>query len=305
MFTDTPLAGIDLDHCLRNGRLTSQAARIVAQLSSYTEISPSRTGLHVIVRGCLPPGSRRKGDVEMYDTDRYFTVTGHVWRNFRIVQRRQTELECLHAHLFGHPGPRCRPRPSPLVAESVQELLRKATSARNGDKFARLWGGDFSDYDSHSEADLALCNFLAFWTGGDAARMDRLFRQSGLFRPKWDEKHYANGQTYGQGTLERALAERTAYYQATRNAEPPRVRANGPKQSLPPHQGEEDEHKNTSCFVSGYETRRCCVVYVVEGYDPGPARQPVPKEGGHPPRECLPSSKTDAASLHRVQPLRS
>ena len=217
VFTDTPLAGIDLDHCLRNGRLTSQAARIVAQLSSYTEISPSRTGLHVIVRGRLPPGARRKGDVEMYDTDRYFTVTGHVWRNFRIIERRQAELERLHAHLFGRPGPRRRPRPSPLVAESDQELLRKATSARNGGKFARLWEGDFSDYDSHSEADLALCNFLAFWTGGDTARMDRLFRQSGLLRHKWDERHYASGQTYGQGTIERALAERTEDYQATRD----------------------------------------------------------------------------------------
>jgi primase-polymerase (primpol)-like protein len=211
------LAGVDLDHCLRNGRLTSQAARIVAQLSSYTEISPSGSGLHVIVRGRLPPGARRKGDAEMYDTDRYFTVTGHVWRDFRIVQRRQAELERLHAHLLGRPGPSPRPRPSPLVAESDQELLRRAASARNGGKFARLWEGDFSDYDSHSEADLALCNFLAFWTGGDAARMDRLFRQSGLLRPKWDEKHYASGQTYGQGTLERALAEGTEDYQATRD----------------------------------------------------------------------------------------
>ncbi len=39
-------------------------------------------------------------------------------------------------------------------------------------------------YTSQSEADLALCNFLAFWTGGDAARIDRLFRRSGLYRPK-------------------------------------------------------------------------------------------------------------------------
>jgi len=217
VFTDTPFAGIDLDHCLRDGRLTCQAARIVAQLSSYAEISPSGTGLHVIVRGRLPPGPRRKGDVEMYDTDRYFTVTGYVWRNFRIIQRRQAQLERLHAHLFGRPEPSQRPRASPLTPDSDQELLRRAASARNGDKFARLWEGDFSDYDSHSEADLALCNFLAFWASGDTARMDRLFRQSGLFRPKWDEKHYASGQTYGQGTIERALAEGNEDYQAASN----------------------------------------------------------------------------------------
>ena len=218
VFTDTPFAGIDLDHCLSDGRLTSQAARIVAQLSSYTEISPSRTGLHVIVRGRLPPGARRKGDVEMYDTNRYFTVTGHVWRNFRIIERRQAELACLHAHLLGRSEPSHRPRPSSPVADSDQELLRRAASARNGDKFARLWEGDFSDYDSQSEADLALCNFLAFWASGDTAKMDQLFRQSGLFRPKWDERHYASGQTYGQGTIKRALAECAEDYQAARNA---------------------------------------------------------------------------------------
>jgi len=213
VFTNTPYAGVDIDHCLTDSQTSPQAARIIALLDSYTEVSPSGTGLHIIVRGYLPPGPRRKGDVEMYDTARYFTITGHVWRNYRIIQPRQAELEHLHTHLFGHPDPSPRPRPSPPVAKSDQELLRTAASAHNGDKFARLWEGDFSDYDSQSEADLALCNFLAFWTGGDPARMDRLFRQSGLFRPKWDEVHYASGQTYGQGTIGRALVESTEDYQ--------------------------------------------------------------------------------------------
>ncbi|MFQ7644172.1 hypothetical protein, partial [Ruthenibacterium lactatiformans] len=41
---------------------------------------------------------------------------------------------------------------------------------------------------SHSEADIALCNALAWWTNCDAARVDRLFRQSGLMREKWDRQ---------------------------------------------------------------------------------------------------------------------
>lgn len=45
---------------------------------------------------------------------------------------------------------------------------------------------------------------LAFWTGGDIQRMDRLFRRSGLMRPKWDETHYSSGETYGEKTLSRA-----------------------------------------------------------------------------------------------------
>ncbi len=68
------------------------------------------------------------------------------------------------------------------------------------------------DYPSQSEADLALCGDLAFWTGPDPERIDRLFRQSKLFRPKWDESHYAGGRTYGEGTIAAALRGRTAYY---------------------------------------------------------------------------------------------
>jgi len=88
---------------------------------------------------------------------------------------------------------------------SDDELLERATSAANGEKFRRLWNGDIGGYDSHSEADMALCTLLAFWTGGDCGRMDRLFRESGLIREKWDELHYGDGRTYGEGTVERAL----------------------------------------------------------------------------------------------------
>jgi len=73
-------------------------------------------------------------------------------------------------------------------------------------------GGDTSGYESHSEADMALCRLLAFWTGRDRSRMDRLFRQSGLARDKWDEVHYADGSTYGEKTLERAIARTDDVY---------------------------------------------------------------------------------------------
>jgi len=87
-----------------------------------------------------------------------------------------------------------------------EELLDRARDAGNGKKFGRLWSGDVEGYDSASEADLALCMLLAFWTGRDAKRVDSLFRKSGLFRPKWDERHSADGRTYGQLTAETAIA---------------------------------------------------------------------------------------------------
>ncbi|ELY62816.1 hypothetical protein C489_21106 [Natrinema versiforme JCM 10478] len=93
-----------------------------------------------------------------------------------------------------------------------KDLLEKARNASNGEKFERLWRGSTAGYESQSEADMALCCLLAFWTGGDHTRMDRLFRQSGLLRDKWDDVHYADGSTYGEKTIERAIASTSEFY---------------------------------------------------------------------------------------------
>lgn len=94
---------------------------------------------------------------------------------------------------------------------SDDDLLEKARNSRKGTKFAALWDGDLKHSalehykEDHSAADLALCNGLAFWTGRDPDRMDRLFRRSGLMRDKWDTRHSSDGRTYGQMTIERAI----------------------------------------------------------------------------------------------------
>ncbi len=67
--------------------------------------------------------------------------------------------------------------------------------------------GDYSDYPSQSEADLALCNELAFWCGNNPEQIDRLFRQSKLYRQKWDQKH--GGKTYGEMTILKAIQNTT------------------------------------------------------------------------------------------------
>ena len=84
---DDPFTGIDLDDCLDGDRLHPAAAEIVRLLDSYTEISPSRTGVKVIVRGskygntrCRTSNTPWGGRLEIYDRDRYFTITGDVLR---------------------------------------------------------------------------------------------------------------------------------------------------------------------------------------------------------------------------------
>ena len=78
---DDPFVGIDLDHCLDpvTGHPSHEAEAMVRQLASYTEISPSGTGLRIFVRGSLPPTGRKKGWIEMYTESRFLTVTGHIF----------------------------------------------------------------------------------------------------------------------------------------------------------------------------------------------------------------------------------
>ncbi|ELY41614.1 phage NrS-1 polymerase family protein [Natronorubrum sulfidifaciens] len=228
VFTSTdPIVGIDLDKCRdpETGRPDPEAKRIVQQLESYTEVSPSGTGYHVIIHGDFPGGRNRRGGVEMYDQSRFFTVTAdHVDGTPTSINERQDALEAVHEEFVAEDDTndvdatdsrRDELGQSQTLDLEDEELLEKARSAGNGEKFDRLWRGNISGYDSQSEADMALCCLLAFWTGGNRMQMDRLFRQSGLIRGKWDDIHHADGSTYGEKTLERAIAATGDFYEPT------------------------------------------------------------------------------------------
>src|SRR5918997_6093906 len=73
-----PFAGVDLDDCRdpETGELEEWAEEIVRNLNGYAEVSPSGTGVHVIVRGKAP--NKRRGRLEAYSSERYFAMTGQV-----------------------------------------------------------------------------------------------------------------------------------------------------------------------------------------------------------------------------------
>lgn len=203
---DDPFCGVDLDRCLDPAtcKVEPWAMEMVEELGSYTEISPSGTGLHVIVRAELPEGRRRNGRIEMYDRGRYFTVTGRrLPGSTHLVEERQGRIEALHARLFpqheeGRPSTNGTATSTTNLSDA--EVLHRATHhAPSGERFARLWAGDSSDYPSDSEADLALCSMLAFWTGPDEDRIASLVGRSGLAREKW------NREDYRRRTLARAI----------------------------------------------------------------------------------------------------
>ena len=225
VFTDDdPFVGVDLDDCRDpdTGAVEEAAEDIIDRLDSYTERSPSGTGYHVLVQGALPDGRNRKGTIELYDLARFFTVTGdHVAETPSRVATRQNALAAVHREYVQDEvtdeGANDRPSKAAGASSATidlddEELLEKARNATNGEKFERLWNGNTVGYDSQSEADMALCCLLAFWTGGDRTQMDHLFRQSGLLREKWDEVHYADGSTYGEKTIERAITRTSEFY---------------------------------------------------------------------------------------------
>ncbi|MGA8597939.1 MAG: hypothetical protein WB676_24755 [Bryobacteraceae bacterium] len=207
VFTDAdPFCGIDLDQCRSvNGRIAPEALSLIKRLESYTELSPSATGAHVLVKAKLPGKGRRAANIEMYDSGRYFTITGtHLTGTPMQIESRQAELEQFAGQFVA-----LEPTSPPITFSSAlslsdEEIIERAKDARNGDLFRRLWEGDTSDYgNDHSRADLALCRILAFWCRGDLARIDRLFRCSGLMREKWDRR--AGEAAYGLRTITAAL----------------------------------------------------------------------------------------------------
>lgn len=245
---DGPFVGIDLDGCIDDaGNIVSSARQIIDSLNSYTEVSPSGRGVKVFIAGRKPNGVGCKSkaiagfkETEVYDRDRFFTVTGQrVAGSPEGIEDRQAALESLCARLWPK-------KPKPHLNETVvgsgfggddEALIKRASAAKNGDRFGKLWAGDTSMHgDDASGADQALCNSLAFWTGKDAERMDRLFRQSGLFREKWDENRGA--RTYGQMTIERAVADCQETYSPRRRTAPSASASGDAAQSEP---GEGDD----------------------------------------------------------------
>lgn len=216
---DDDYCGVDLDNALdpETGELSAEAARIIATFGSYTEWSPSKTGVHLIARGKLPGAGNRRGNVEVYEDGRYFTMTGdHLEGTPSTVESRQDELDAWHRSVFGDRLPKSLPVTSPssqapLVADDEDLLasLRRSQTSRR--KFEMLFDqGDWEhagDFGSQSEADLALCSLIAA-KSDSAAQIDRLFRRSKLMRGKWDEQR--GKLTYGEMTVEKALEGRHA-----------------------------------------------------------------------------------------------
>jgi hypothetical protein len=242
---------IDLDGVLDERstlRTFPWAHRILSTVGTqaYIEISVLGKGLHAICYAAtpLPKNGGRQHNVPgldhvgygFYDDNRYFTFSGAVHPQSGSICT--LDLTALHAELFPVVPPRNGTSYQATPSLGDPELLEKARSAKNGAKFARLFAGRWEDdYPTQSEADMALCCHLAFWCGNDPARIEALFRQSGLYRDKWEAR-----EDYRARTIERAInltpepysPPASVYLGAVKKDDAPPPPQGGPQSDEPP-----------------------------------------------------------------------
>lgn len=225
-FIQPPYMLIDLDHCfediqrVKGGDHENEVADFIDRTQSYTELSVSGEGIHIITKGNFPGPKRRHGNVEMYPEERFVALTGNVFGKAvnQINTTSDDDLKYLYQTYLDKQG-KVIPlsdditgptEPSTLTADQV---IEKALASAQGPKFKRFMDGDWQDmgYTSHSDADQGFANILAFWCAKDKGLMDEVFRQSKMYRPKWDEKRGKG--TYADLTLNEAINKTPNVYQ--------------------------------------------------------------------------------------------
>ena len=172
------IVGVDIDHCRNeDGTFTEAAQAILDKYPSYTEISPSGAGLHIFYRGVMPGKGNKNSatGVEMYASARYFTMTGNRLEGTpEAIGDGAQALPWIHENYIARKQVRKHKakKAARRVVLSDEQVLEKARAAQNAEDFTALWEGRWQDkFASQSEADLALCCALAFWTGRDREQM--------------------------------------------------------------------------------------------------------------------------------------
>ena len=223
------IVAFDLDGC-RNpgtGELTMWAQSLIAEIGSYTEITPSETGVRIWAIGDLPDGPRvfhldpaagfgDKVQIEVFDTGRYFTVTGKIyedlWAQIDIESRDLNPIYQLCHHIRKQfPAPKVnasvgdfsdhacvRIQHTGTVHTTKLELLLNGHVVQTKPFIVEDGCGNSVEYPSHSEADMALATLLAV-NGKNTDEIAEAFRESSLYRQKWER------QDYRENTIRKAL----------------------------------------------------------------------------------------------------
>lgn len=192
---DDPYVGVDLDDALSSARV-AQTMSWVDRANTYTEVSQSGVGVHLIVEASLPDdlGRRSSHDgIELYSTGRYFAITGKRLPGVPLRDPRPNQgfIDGMLTRMPERTGGEETddwPERVGLRLDDLEVLRRIGLS--HDERCKALLKGDIGDFPSASEADFSLANRLAYWTGGDAEQTLRLIASSPLWRDKWERADY-------------------------------------------------------------------------------------------------------------------
>lgn len=187
------LCGIDIDECINdNGKISDETLKIVKTINSYTEYSPSKKGLHILTYAKKAGARCKRNDLnfckslEIYDCNRYFTLTGNVFLKANI-EKRQTEITAFEKRYF--PAlPMIKALNHTNISE-ISNLTQKIEYALGKDsKLQALWNGQRYSNDESCN-DLGLMSKILYWNGYDIANAIELFKLSPYAAQK-DQLHY-------------------------------------------------------------------------------------------------------------------
>ena len=219
------IACIDLDKCIgEDGKRTPLAEEVLSKCGkTYIEHSLSGKGLHIFGRtkGADLRSFSKDGDMEYYQGGQFIAMTGDGTGFYQLGDFDTPEMKSLLERKLerrtewtnvgkGEAG---------LAQMDDRELLEKAFSAKNGDTVRRLYNGEDLRH-NHSNSDMSLMNYLAFYSGGNVEQMTRIFATSGLYRPEKDASYYEH-------TAIKAAKDTPHYTPPKAPAQPPKSASSG------------------------------------------------------------------------------
>ena len=203
-----PYVMIDLDRCLIDGNLSPFASEIVEHLNTYTEFSPSLTGLRLFVHCPEQPEAIKRDEIEIYSKERFATLTGNVFMEQRPIARIASLKWLTDRFANQAKGAQGEKTHSFLsqgatASQDDQELWQRIFAVNSLAK--DLYNGNMTVVNGQdpSRAVILLLNSLAKWTKGDAARMRQMMEQTSLDKSKWKEKR--KGQDWLTGRIQDAI----------------------------------------------------------------------------------------------------
>jgi hypothetical protein len=187
------IIGVDIDDCLSGGILTQESQRIINELGTYTEKSPSGKGIRCIGKSdqVLSLNGCRKGSVELYTDRRFLTITGHRLNENEVRQCR-IPFQKIHVGIFNNADP----NPTERNLDSIKQ--------------SPLFKGDIAGFDSQSHAEFALCCLLCRDGITDPKEIYEIFATSGLKRQKWERQDYLDR------TIEKAISATRDSYKSSK-----------------------------------------------------------------------------------------